>query len=121
MSLDEVDRMRTSDVKWIENAYPLVYGVPKRRHECALLIREFGLPEPPKSACFMCPNRNNAEWVQQREEAPGDWQKAIELEREMRLKDAGLFLHKQRVPLDMVDFTEPESAQMDLCANWCWT
>lgn len=120
MSLDEVERMAVSDVKWITNQYPLIFDIPKRRHECELLIKDYGLPVPPKSACWMCPHRNQAEWMQQKNEAPEDFQNAIKLEQQMRAIDAGLYLHEQRVTLDKVDWTEPAKEQPELCANFCF-
>lgn len=121
MSLDEVHRMRVSDVKWIENEYPLCFTVKKRRHECALLITEYGLPEPPKSACWMCPNRNDAEWEQQKQDAPEDFAKAVELEQEV-MQSHGVYLHRDRVPLDQVKFDRRRKHDpMGLCSDVCWT
>jgi len=122
MSLDEVGRLRQSDVKWIDNHYPLCFDVKKRRHECELLIKEFGLPVPPKSACWMCPNRRNEEWQFLREHYPDDFQKAVALEQELSdADDSGLFFHKQRVELKNVDFSMTEQPQREFCANQCFT
>lgn len=125
MSLDEFDRMRESDVDWIKHHYPLCFDVKLRRHECVLTIERFGIPVPPKSACWMCPNRNDSEWLQQQREAPEDHQKAIELDKEIREKDTlgAVYLHKSRKPLDQVKFNPKQSSPTPLeeCANYCWT
>jgi hypothetical protein len=125
MSLDEFARMRESDVDWIENYYPLCFDVKLRRHECVLAIEQFGLPVPPKSSCWMCPNRSNAEWLQQQREAPGDHSQAVELDAAIRAADPmkGLYLHVSRQPLDAVDFgaADKSSGPGDACANFCWT
>lgn len=127
MSLDEVIRMRASDVKWIANHYPLVFDVRLRRHECLLLIERAGLPEPPKSACWCCPNLDNDEWLEEKEQTPEDFQKAIDLETEINERDikgghTGVWLHESRVPLAQADFTAKRTTPLEqLCAATCWT
>ena len=124
MSLDEVDRMRVSDVKWLQNHYPLIFDVPMRAHECIDYVKKCGLPEPPRSSCWCCPHRRNAEWRLLRDEANEDFVKACDLDDEIREKDTrgGVWLHESRLPLREVDLDhEPENAQLDLCANFCWT
>lgn len=108
MSLDEVLRMRKSDVKWAENAYPLIdLGI--RRSECYRLVEEMGLPTPPKSSCWCCPHRGIDQWRLLRDRYPDDWKQAIEIEKEINLRHPnpkdGLFLSKQGVPLDSLDMT----------------
>jgi hypothetical protein len=125
MSLDEVHRMRVSDKKWIKNHYPLCLDYKRRRHECVQDIIAFGLPEPPKSACWMCPNRNNAEWLQQFTQAQDDHAKAIALDAEIRERDAlkSVYLHRSVLPLADADFSlsnEPRT-MFDECANYCHT
>lgn len=124
MSLDEVDRLRVSDKKWIQNHYPLCFDIPLRRHECELQITRFGLPLPPKSACWMCPNLNNEEWQDIKLNDPQDFQQAIKLDYEIRANDTrgGVFLHNSKVPLDKADLTVKEKSYPLLeCANSCWT
>lgn len=127
MSLDEVGRMRTADVQWIENYYPLCQdaSVRMRRHECELLIADVGWPAPPKSACWMCPNRDDATWQEMKDNEPEDFAKAVRLERVLRGAGWGeIALHRQRVPLDEVDFSAGDSTQpglFDECAFSCWT
>lgn len=127
MSLDEIERMRISDVKWAKNHYPLIFDVPLRRHECALQIERFGLPIPPKSACWMCPHLDNEEWEQEAELTPEDFAKAVQLEQDVNSKDIsngkdGIWLHKSLVPLDRATFESKELLPMEqLCADVCWT
>jgi hypothetical protein len=125
MSLDEIERMRVSDVDWIENWYPLCFDEKLRRHECILTIERFGLPIPPKSACWMCPNRSDTEWLQQKQEAPDDHRKAVELDKTIRELDQmkELYLHDSRMPLDEVEFSvvDKPKTPMEDCANFCWT
>lgn len=124
MSLDEVHRLRESGKKWIKNHYPLCFDVKLRRYGCLLKIREFGLPDPPKSACWMCPNLINGEWAQMKEEDPQDFQRAVLMDRKIREADTqgGVFLHHSRVPLSEADLAvKEEDLPLLECANTCWT
>lgn len=124
MSLDEVDRMNGSGKQWIKNHYPLIYDYKLRRGDCLEQIKRFGLPEPPKSACWICPHLDNAEWNQVREDDPIDFERAVKLDYEIRARDekGGVFLHSSLVPLDQVDFTvKQKPAPLFECSFSCWT
>ena len=125
MSLDEVGRMKKSDVKWLENYYPLCQDetVRMRRHECRLLIEKHGWPQPPSSACWMCPNRDNHTWQQMKDNEPDDFNKAVRFEKVINGAGWGdIYLHHDIVPLDEVDFVKPsEPGLFDDCAYSCWT
>lgn len=103
ISRDEMRRIRTPRHKWLQERYVLLFDVPMYRSECLhLVMNVMGWPEPPRSACWMCPNMNDEEWRQMDRE---DFQKAVNFEREIRQKDAFVFLHELGKPLDQVDFT----------------
>ena len=125
MSLDEVGRMRTSDVKWIANWYPLILQPETRmsRGDCASFLEREGWPLPPKSACWMCPHRDDQTWQEMKDDEPGDFARAVELEREIQAGSWGdVWLHKSRRPLDEATFETAESLPLlDLCADACWT
>ena len=42
--------------------FPLVHGVPLRRHAAIKLVLDYGWPNPPRSACWNCPNQLDDEW-----------------------------------------------------------
>lgn len=124
MSLDEIERLKMSDVDWIKNHWPLCYDVPMTRGNCADLIRAFGLPEPPKSSCFFCPHRRNPQWRQLRDRYPADWREAIRLETTMRAADPDVYLHESRVPLGEAPIDTDDAAPLPLfgCeSGMCWT
>lgn len=100
--LDEIGRVKPSDVLWAANVYPLLDLMLTRR-DCLSIVERAGLPKPPKSACWMCSHRSNEEWRYLRDEYPDDFQQAIELEKEVRARDAGFWLHADRVPLGAAD------------------
>ena len=125
MSLDEVGRMRTSDVKWIENYYPLILNASTRmsRGDCASFLEREGWPLPPKSACWMCPHRDDATWAEMKRDDPADFEAAVVLEREIQAGPWGdVWLHKSRRPLNEATFETADSLPLlDLCADACWT
>jgi hypothetical protein len=107
-TIDEIGRVKPGSRKWMRRVFPLVEGHFTRR-DCYAIVASAGLPEPPKSACFMCPHRSNAEWRYLRDQYPDDFQQAISVEREVRAtKDAGLFLHPDRVELALADLDKPD-------------
>lgn len=124
MSLDEIHRMKHSDVQWIETQWPLVFDVPLRRIECETAIERYGLPVPRKSACWGCPHLNNAEWREIRDDDPDDFAQAIALDATIRAADTqgGVYLHASRLPLAQADI-DTEAAPLPLleCSHSCWT
>jgi hypothetical protein len=124
MSLDEIDRMKTDDVSWIKNHYPLIIDYKLRRHECVLQIERFGLPCPPKSACKICPHLNNEEWAEMKRDDPQDFLEAVRIDYAIRANDqkGGVYLHRDLIPLDQVDFTvKQKPAPLFECSFTCWT
>lgn len=97
ISTDEMKRTRQDIGKW-ENRYPLI---EKRlnRGDCLALVERMGWPAPPRSSCWMCPNRGAAEWDFLRENDPEEFELACEFEREIRKKDEGLWLTREGVNL----------------------
>jgi hypothetical protein len=110
ISVDEVGRMKDSDVRWIQNRYPLV-DRRLRRRDCLAYLRERGW-SPPRSACIGCPFHSDAEWRRMKLEAPEEFADAVQFEREVQRSHTGLrgipFLHASRTPLDRVDFSSRE-------------
>jgi hypothetical protein len=116
ISLDEMNRIRAPRQQWLTWRYPLIFDVPMRRQDCINLVLERGWPEPPKSACWMCPHHQNADWLQMKADAPEDFQRAVQLEREIRAKNPTVWLHKSCKPLDEVEF---DSGQFSFFDNGC--
>ena len=110
ISLDEIGRAKPSGVQWQEYQWPLLFDVTMRRDDCKRLVIDAGLPEPPKSSCWMCPYRQDLQWAQLKEHFPADFEKAGDLEKQIRQTDKGLWLTKYRKPLAQIEFTEAERA-----------
>jgi hypothetical protein len=121
ISRDEARRIRAQSQKWLELWYPLIFEVPMRREECVQLIRDQGWTDHiPHSACWMCPNHSDAEWIDMKRHWPIDFAAACDLEAEVRQKDSHFYLHQSCVPLGAVDFLAqstmfPERGCMEGC------
>ena len=100
ISLDEWTRMRTSDVKYITNVYPLV-DRRMTREGCVAWLERHNLPVPPKSACTFCPFKSIESWRRMKQADGPDWQEALEVDATIRDKrpKAALFVHPYRLPL----------------------
>lgn len=96
--------------------FPLVEGVPQTKSQCVQGVMDFGWPSPVHSACWMCPNQTDNEWL---DNSAADQSKAIEFDREIRLKDPNAFLHRSCKPLDQVTFVRTnkpkEPCESGLC------
>lgn len=121
ISLDEVQRMKDSRVKYSVNRWPLI---EKRltRHDCERWLLANGYPVPRKSACIGCPFHSNSEWRAIRSN-PEEWQQAVEFDkslRQQRKMRGEVFLHPSLIPLESVDLrTSEEKGQLNLFLNEC--
>lgn len=109
-SVDELERMKHNEVKQVTNVYPLI-DLRYSREMCAGLVESFGWPAPPKSACWMCPNRADPNWLDMKRNDPEDFQRAVIFEREIQQSDPHVWLHDSGQPLDQVDF---DAGQLDM-------
>lgn len=122
ISIDECDRMKPSELGYVQNRWPLIEKRLSRR-DCLKWMRETQYPRPPKSSCVFCPYRGDAQWRDMRDGAPDDWKRAVEFDRQIRPGFFGMqghaFLHRQRVPLDQVDLrTDDERGQPSLFSQF---
>lgn len=121
ISLDEFQRMKPSDVKYITHRWPLI-DAKMTRHDCELYLLAHGIEVPPKSACTFCPFHNTAEW-RRIKKTPEDWQEAVSVDRAIRKARPpyDLFVHPSRKPLEDVDLrTEQERGQLSLWDENQW-
>jgi hypothetical protein len=104
---DEIGRVKPGPDKWMRRVFPLIDAMITRR-DCYSIIERAGLPLPPKSACWMCRHRSNAEWRFLRDEYPQDFQRAIQLEVEVNQTHPGVYLHVDRVALSEANIDAPD-------------
>lgn len=71
------------------SAYPLIeLGIS--RSDCLRIVREAGLPQPPKSSCWFCPYKTTDQWITMRREKPDLFAATAELEQMLNQKRAAL-------------------------------
>ena len=115
-SSDEPERLRAYNpkLKW-NHSYPL-FDQRMTRADCITLVEKMGWGTPPRSACWMCPYRSDAEWLHLRNTDPQDFNKASELEYSLQQRDQDIYFHKSCVPLGEVDFNK---GQEDMFSKPC--
>ena len=99
ISTDEAQRQRQSRYKWISNKYPLV-ELGLSRYQCLFEIRKLGLPDPPRTSCIMCPLQIDEEWEKMKSESPNDYNRCIQIENDIQIRNPNIFLHKSTVRLE---------------------
>ncbi len=129
ISFDEWRRMRTSDVAYIVNRYPLV-DRRMTRSDCVAWLRNRGYRVPPKSACLGCPYHSNATWREMKQNSRKEWEETVAFDRTVRRGLPGVkgeaVVHRSLIPLDLVDLrTSAERGQARLpgfdddCSGHC--
>lgn len=123
ISRDEPTRIRNQHRAWLKLRYPLIFEVPMRRDECVQVIRDKGWTAAiPHSACWMCPNASDSEWLDMKLKFPQDFEFACELEDQVRLEDSHFWLHPSCRPLREVNFTQQFTMFQDRgCTQGCFT
>lgn len=122
ISLDEVQRMKDSRIKWIKHIWPLV-DARMTRNDCLRWMEANGYPLPPRSACTFCPYHSNAEWRRLKAD-PYAWRQIVAVDTLIRSGVRGtkeaLYLHPSMKPINEVDFsTEEEKGQINMFNNEC--
>lgn len=80
ISVDEIHRANNRHCEPHEVIeYPLL-NLGLRRTDCERVIRESGLPVPPKSSCYFCPFKRPESWHEMRRMEPELFEKSCELE-----------------------------------------
>lgn len=103
ISTDEMDRIATPRaLNWLLG-YPLVFMCPRSREGCVNEIEQFGWPPAPKSSCYNCPNKRNAQWRHTRDHRPDEFAKACADDVAIRLVKPNVYLHESCVPLAEAD------------------
>ena len=111
ISMDECQRMKPAQHKWIEHIWPLI---DKRmtRVDCIRWMEKNGYPKPEKSSCIGCPYHDNATWRDMKMNHPDEWNNAVETDKKIRNgvrgSDGPLFLSRHLKPLDEIDFRNLE-------------
>lgn len=132
-STDEIERVNTNQGKTARIAqvktYPLL-DLGLNRDRCMSVIRDAGLPVPPKSSCFFCPFHRPSTWQTMAREEPVLFRKSVELERTLNERRAMLgkddvYLTRFGRPLDEVANDDQQAFAFDgpegCDDGFCWT
>lgn len=129
ISADEVERMKPSREPWSRNIWPLV-DLGMSRKDCIAWMLAKGYPEPPRSACGICPFHSDDEWARQKEEDPAEFARSVAFELELQRSLAAntgtaklggvAYLHSSMRPLSEVVFeARPSHQQVSLFGAEC--
>ena len=122
ISMDEIQRMKQANVKWITHRWPLIER-RMRRQDCIKWILENSHPEPPKSACIGCPFHSNAVWLDMKRKDKQSWESAVEADKAIRSGWGKLtgeaYLHRSGVPLSEAVLEYEGQFELDLWPNEC--
>jgi len=123
ISLDEVVRMKPSQRKKVTNRWPLIEQ-EMTRQDCLRWMEKNGYPLPEKSSCIGCPYHDNDTWRDMKLNDKESWEDAVQADREIRAGVKGanekLYLHRDRKPLDEIDFRNLEDmGQLNMFEEEC--
>ena len=124
ISLDEIQRIKDSDVGYIEHYYPLI----KYKIGIDSIIewyRKTGMTEPMKSACLICPFHSDNYWKRFKKIFPKEFKIACDFDDKIRdypnLRNKA-YLSKHLKPLKDIDFRYENSLFPELieeCDGLC--
>ena len=130
ISKDEVFRVKTNRMSYITNIYPLI-DKDMTRLNCLEWMSKHNYPKPPRSACTFCPYHSNEEWKEIKKNKE-EWQEVIAIDKAIRHQEKHkdkfknsndtldeLFLHRDAIPIDQVDFDKKKDNQLDMFQNEC--
>lgn len=127
ITLDEAQRIKPSDVKYITNTWPFLDstlmpdGHMWQRIDVTRWFVKNGMEIPPKSACSFCPFHDRVTWKEIKDTAK-DWQEVVMVDVHIRhhLPNYIAYLTKELHPIDAVDFSSPEdNGQLSLWGEEC--
>jgi hypothetical protein len=86
------------------------YGVRMNKAECRNYILSKGYPDPPHSACVWCPHLDDSQWARMKKYSSSDFERAQKIQKEVHDADkkGGVWLHKSRKNLDVINFSQQE-------------
>ncbi len=116
ISLDEIQRMKTSILPRIDYYYPLIES-RMSRSDCIKVFEERAFPVPPKSSCVFCPYHSDKNWKDIKEKQPEAWEQAIKVDESIRdMSRKGekepIYIHRSCKPLKDVEFVDQQELFM---------
>ena len=123
ISLDEIQRMKESQLYNIKYFYPLIYHRISR-NDCVEFFKDNNFPVPVKSSCVFCPYHSNKFWKELYKENGYAWKMSVIVDKKIRKKHnmrGEMYLHPSRKPLDEIDFTDDQLEMFEGydCEGYC--
>ena len=117
ISLDEIQRCKTSMLPRVEYYYPLVEE-RMTRGDCMRFLEERGFNNVPKSACVFCPYHSDRNWKDLQYNHPEEFKKVIKVDEAIRDSskkglDEPIYLHRSCKPLKDIEFADQQ--EMFMC------
>ncbi|WP_375501643.1 hypothetical protein [uncultured Nostoc sp.] len=131
ISIDEPERIKTSEGKGFITQYPLVQ-LGWDRKKCIEYCESYNWT-PTKSRCFMCPYQSDANWLQLKRDSPDEFEEACLVDEKIRetllwgdatknqTTTSQSFLHRSCIPLRNVKFKGENNLFADECQGVCNT
>jgi hypothetical protein len=106
--------------KWSTPEFPLI-DMGWTRAGCSRFLEGKVPHRVRKSACTFCPYHDDATWADMKLNDPESWDEAVRVDRALRPQGTvcnremtdSLYLHRQCIPLEMVDLSDPKPAKLD--------
>jgi hypothetical protein len=120
ITIDEIERVKPSNVKWIVHEHPLI-DLKMSRADCIAWMKRKGYPEPPISSCIGCPFHSDRMWLDIKRNDPEAWKQAVDIDRLIKglpAIDGKAFLHRSCKPLDEV-YLQEDQLELNLFINEC--
>jgi hypothetical protein len=124
ISYDEMQRMKISDIQYIENYYPLVEEKIKIT-DIKNWYPNNNFTEPGKSSCFFCPFHSDKYWFLLKKHHLIDFEKACNVDKIIRnhpKMNGKLYLHKSLKPLSSINFSHVSNLFSEMeneCEGMC--
>lgn len=116
ITLDEIQRMKESQLPRIDYHYPLIEQ-RMTRGDCIKVFERFNFPIPPKSSCIFCPYHSDRNWKELKNTYPEEWETCIEVDNAIRDSskkgsDDKMYLHRSLIPLERIEFADQQELFM---------
>lgn len=120
ISYDEMERMRSSDLKYLTYEYPLV-NRKITRQDCVIWLEKNKIDVPPKSACVFCPYHSTQKWAHTKL-IQEDWEIAVKVDNLIRDYDIDKksYLNMKLLPLEELDLSKYDDYDFIECSGTCW-
>lgn len=124
ISIDEFERAKTSNVKYITHRYPLL-EMDYSREDCVEWLLSHDLEVPPRSACVFCPYTYLDDWKTLEKEDPADFAAAVAVDEQIRHAQDGNTIYLNRFHIPLVEIGEfqytPKYALNEECdSGYCF-